>query len=173
MVIRMTHKHNQRQRKKLRLGEFKELGFAVSASLRGPLDGADREAAIDAFLEDCIEPNGMLFGGGINEMLDGYVVSSAARSSATDRQREIVRGWLSGRPEFAVINVSPLTDAWHGPFISPFVVSDHLDSEEAIAAYLKAVREENDPEVLRRVLDDVEKARARLAGGTDRPPLAQ
>jgi DNA-binding phage protein len=59
------------------------------------------------------------------------------------------------------------------PKISPFSVSDHLESEEMIKAYLKAVREESDPELLQRALQDAETARARLVRGTDVPPASK
>ena len=48
---------------------------------------------------------------------------------------------------------------------SPFDVVDYLDSEEAIAAYLNAVLEENNPELLLAAIGDVARARgiAKLA----------
>lgn len=48
---------------------------------------------------------------------------------------------------------------------SKFDVVDYLDSEEAIAAYLSAVMEENDPELLIAALGDIARARgiAKLA----------
>lgn len=47
----------------------------------------------------------------------------------------------------------------------PFDVVDHLDSEEAIAEYLNAVLEENNPELLLAAIGDVARARgiAKLA----------
>lgn len=84
----MAKHRNRRQRKKLRVGEFRELGFSVSAELQAPLSDQQRNALVDAFLEQCIEANGMLFGGGINEALDGYIVAEKNRSSVTDRHRE-------------------------------------------------------------------------------------
>ena len=42
---------------------------------------------------------------------------------------------------------------------SKFDVVDYLDSEEAIAAYLSAVMEENDPELLIAALGDIARAR--------------
>lgn len=52
-------KHNHRQRKKLRLGEFRELGFAASAQFRSQLNDDEREAVLDTFTA-CIEANGLL-----------------------------------------------------------------------------------------------------------------
>lgn len=48
---------------------------------------------------------------------------------------------------------------------SKFDVVDYLDSEEAIAAYLSAVMEENDPELLIAALGDIARAKgiAKLA----------
>ena len=48
---------------------------------------------------------------------------------------------------------------------SKFDVVDYLDSEEAIAAYLSAVMEENDPELLIAALGDIDRAKgiAKLA----------
>lgn len=45
---------------------------------------------------------------------------------------------------------------------------DYLDSDEAIEAYLQAVREENDPDLLAAVLEDVARARARLSGSVSK-----
>jgi uncharacterized protein YggL (DUF469 family) len=90
----MAKHRNRRQLKKLRVGEFRKLGFSVSAELQAPLNSQQRDALIDVFLAECIEANGMLFGGGINETLDGYVVAGQDRSSVTDRHREIVKGWV-------------------------------------------------------------------------------
>jgi uncharacterized protein YggL (DUF469 family) len=107
-------KHNRRQRKKLRTGEFQEMGFQVTADLSCPLDDEQRDALIDAFLEQCVEANGMLFGGGVNRRLDGYVVANGKRNSATNEQRETVRQWLESRPEFSGVRVESLSDAWYG-----------------------------------------------------------
>ena len=112
----MAKRHNRRQRKKLHIGEFRELGFEVSADLTRQLDDEQRDALLDVFLTEGIEANGMLFGGGINQDLDGYVVASSARGSATEEQRECVRAWLAGRSEFSAVKVGPLVDAWHGHY---------------------------------------------------------
>jgi uncharacterized protein YggL (DUF469 family) len=110
----MAASHNRRQRKKLHLGEFQELGFAVTAAFRHSLDAAQQDALIDAFLEECVEANGMMFGGGVGETLRGYLVAEGARASATDAQRETVRAWLDAREEVESVKVDPLSDAWHG-----------------------------------------------------------
>lgn len=43
--------------------------------------------------------------------------------------------------------------------VSNFDVSEYLDSEESIAAYLSAIIEENDPKLLLAAISDIAKAR--------------
>lgn len=109
----MNKRHNRRQRKKLHLGEFQELGFDVHARIATPLSVDDRDKLLDAFIEQCIEPIGLGFGGGLNDDLGGFAVSMQKRGSATDEQRERVRRWLSTRPEFSAVEIGPLADAWY------------------------------------------------------------
>lgn len=45
-----------------------------------------------------------------------------------------------------------------------FDAADHLDSEETIAAYLADIREANDSALLASALEDIARARTRLAG---------
>ncbi|MBB3255457.1 hypothetical protein F4827_000336 [Paraburkholderia bannensis] len=108
----MTKQHNRRQRKKLHLGEFTQLGFAISARLASPLTDGACDKLLDEFIQDCIEPLGLRFGGGLDEDLSGYVTSAARGRSASDSQRDKVRMWLSLRPEFSMSEVALLTDAW-------------------------------------------------------------
>jgi uncharacterized protein len=110
----MGKQHNRRQRKKLHLGEFQELGFAVSATLRDCITAADAERVCDAFITACIEAARLAYGGAIGDKLDGFVVPYATRTSATEAHREIVRDWLETRTELTAVDVGPLVDAWYG-----------------------------------------------------------
>lgn len=110
----MAKRRNRRLRKKLRVGEFQELGFEVRARVVASLTEDERSTLLDRFVEECIEPIDLGFGGGLNDDLDGFVVSMKRRASATDEQREKVRAWLSARSELSAIEIGPLTDAWHG-----------------------------------------------------------
>ncbi|MET0528783.1 MAG: hypothetical protein ABW003_10665 [Microvirga sp.] len=57
-----------------------------------------------------------------------------------------------------------------GDGLKVFDPTAYLDSEEAIAAYLELARETQDPDCLARALDNVRRARERLAAKTaDRP----
>ncbi|WP_150559709.1 YggL family protein [Pandoraea bronchicola] len=108
----MTTRHNRRQRKKLHLGEFTELGFKVSAGLVSTLNDGARDQLLDAFIEDCIEPLELSFGGGLGDHFGGYVTSAIRGRSALEEQRDKVCAWLRSRPEFSGVEVGPLTDAW-------------------------------------------------------------
>jgi hypothetical protein len=58
----------------------------------------------------------MLFGGGLNDDLGGFICAEKARASTTEEQREIVRIWLAAREEVVSVAIGPLKDAWHGDF---------------------------------------------------------
>ncbi|WP_262414934.1 YggL family protein [Paraburkholderia sp. UCT2] len=70
----MNKRHNRRQRKKLHLGEFQELGFCVSAVLNENTSAAEAERACDSFITDCIEANQLGYGGAVVDKLHGFVV---------------------------------------------------------------------------------------------------
>ena len=55
--------------------------------------------------------------------------------------------------------------------ITPFDAADYLDSEEAIAEYLDAIMEEN-PALYNAAMQDVEKARQRIAVTNVQAPIA-
>ncbi|HEY0847228.1 MAG TPA: 50S ribosome-binding protein YggL [Noviherbaspirillum sp.] len=105
-------KHNLRQRKKLRLGEFQELGFEVTAKSAKTLSPAERATFIDELIV-AVDGMGLLFGGGLNDELAGFVVVDALRGSVTEEQRETFRKWLESRPELTDVQVGPLKDAWY------------------------------------------------------------
>jgi hypothetical protein len=108
----MSKQHNQRQRKKLHLAEFRELGFEASASFVGELEIERRAELLDAFL-DFIEANGLLAAVSTSDAFDAYLISNAPRGSATEEQRGIVQTWLAGRSDLAEVHVGELSDAWH------------------------------------------------------------
>ena len=104
----MSKQHNLRQRKKMRIGEFLELGFIVTAKPNGQLSRQARDAFMDEFVEHAIEANGVLFGGGFSDELWGYVMAAKNRESVTEAQLEAVRAWLSKRPELKDVKAGPL-----------------------------------------------------------------
>ncbi len=54
---------SQRLRKKLRVDEFKELGFDVAWQLKEGITSDELDAFIDKFFMEVIQPNGLGFGG--------------------------------------------------------------------------------------------------------------
>jgi uncharacterized protein len=103
-------RYNRRQRKKYYLGEFKELIFGISAQAARPLGTDEEDALIDAFIVECIEPNGMCFGGGFQH---GSVFRQG-RGSLDASHRAIVETWLKARPELVNVEVGELEDGWYG-----------------------------------------------------------
>jgi uncharacterized protein YggL (DUF469 family) len=106
----MAKHRSRRVRKKLRVGEFQQFGFDVSFRLRDTLREDELVRFWDAFILDAIERNRLAFGGGT----DGFVCAWG-RGSLNDSHRELLRGWLTARPEVLSSQVGPLVDAWHPP----------------------------------------------------------
>ncbi len=102
----------KRQRKKLYLGEFRELGFEVEAKFRPGVDAAGRDAFLTRFLE-ALHTEELAFGGGTSALgLDG-VFTLDHRGSATEAHRERVRAVLEADKDLVEPKVGPLVDAWH------------------------------------------------------------
>ena len=112
MPAQTKGKYNLRQRKKLRIGEFQELGFEVTAKLTKELTQPERAAFIDALIP-AVDEMGLLFGGGFNSGFEGFVVVDSLRGSVTEEQRESFKKWVESRPELKDVVVGPLKDAWY------------------------------------------------------------
>ena len=87
------------------------MGFRVKFDLNLP----DTDKAQFAFwdkLVEAIEANHLLMGGSLDE----FFVQTDSCCTATEADREAIAKWLRQQPEVSVVNVSPLVDAWHGPF---------------------------------------------------------
>jgi uncharacterized protein YggL (DUF469 family) len=100
-----------RQRKKLRVGEFQELGFTVVAALAG-LDDAANDAFLNGWLE-AVDAQGVSFGGHFSDgQLDGIVFPVNGVKVTADVQAALA-GWLKARSEVSSVEVSDLLDVWH------------------------------------------------------------
>lgn len=98
-----------RQRKKLRVGEFQELGFTVVANL---VDDAASDGLLDAWL-DIVEQQGVSFGGHFSDgQLDG-IVFPVGGTLVTDEVRATLNTWLAARAEVSNVECSALLDVWH------------------------------------------------------------
>ena len=104
----MSKKRNHRQRKKLHLGEYKELGFTFSVEFHEELDSAAHDALLEAFISEVIEQRQLMCGGSFSW---GFVCRDT-RCDASDEDRVAVRDWLAARGEIKSAEVSELVDAW-------------------------------------------------------------
>lgn len=100
---------SRRLRKKLRVGEFQEFGFSLSARVK---DTAEAEALGDRFILEAMDANGLLFGGYTGDYLEGFVCLYG-RGSVSEEQRAAVEAWLRAQPGLEEVTVGPLEDAWH------------------------------------------------------------
>jgi hypothetical protein len=103
----------KRLRKKLHRGEFQERGFDVRFRISPNLDESSYNKLIDAFIEQAIEANDLMFGGGGRESEWGGFVTLDRRGSATEEHRQFVQRWLQNQPHVVEHQVGPLVDAWY------------------------------------------------------------
>ena len=109
----MSKNRNRRLRKKLRVGEFQELGFEVEIQVS---DNVDMDVLVDEFLIEVLDNNGMMFGGGYDKdegWLRGFV-TKRGRGTLTEEHRTIVKDWFASRQEVKEFEAKSLVDAWHG-----------------------------------------------------------
>lgn len=102
---------NRRQRKKLRRGEFRELGFELRFALASGTSDADQDAFWTAFIDE-IERIGLSFGGGGGIRWEGFLTARGARGSVEAAARDALAAWLAARPDVRDISAGPLVDAW-------------------------------------------------------------
>lgn len=108
-------KMNRRQRKKLRVGEFKELIFTVRAKFDRALDESAYDLLLDDFLA-FIESRDLAVGGMGGKLplteTEG-VIQAWARNSPTEEDRQAVVTWLRLRPEVVEAGADDFVDGWH------------------------------------------------------------
>lgn len=105
----MSKRRSARLRKKLCVGEFKELGFDVDLSFPEEADEASIEAFYEAFFTQAIDPLGLIYGGGD----DSGFVCCAGRGSVTEEQRAAVDQWLASAKGLKGYRIGDLVDAWY------------------------------------------------------------
>lgn len=106
----------KRLRKKKRVGEFQEFGFAAGFRFSSELDTKTRNDLIDRFIEKAIEDNGLQFGGGGDSEWNGFVAHDKPRRSTTNVHRKAVEQWFVKEPEILEYYVTDLIDSWYGGF---------------------------------------------------------
>lgn len=105
----MEKPRKRRLRKKLRLAEFKELGFSLEVNYSGDLD-----EVLDQWIA-FVESQGWLFVGGATEdgEFTGYLCLNAV-GSLDEADRETVRQWLQNQAWCTSSELGELSDCWHG-----------------------------------------------------------
>ena len=102
---------SRRLQKKLRVGEFQELGFEVKAAIKKSC--TDIEQLLNDWV-DFVEAQGWYFGGGTNANSFAGFLSADGRGSLGEADRESAQNWLAEHPHFIEVEVGALRDCWHG-----------------------------------------------------------
>lgn len=102
----------KRLRKKKRLAEFKEFGWYVDYQFKSISREADF-AFWDTLL-DKVESLELLIGGSTTSFF-AHPAGRVPQATAQQRQQQLQQ-WLARQPGVGAVTISPLTDAWYGPF---------------------------------------------------------
>ena len=101
----------KRLRKKVRIGEFKELAFPVAFRLNPKLD----EDAVEGFIAELVEAvearNLAFVGSGHHEWYGS--LAAMGRNSATEEDQAFINKLLSADERVEAVVVGELHDAWH------------------------------------------------------------
>lgn len=101
---------SRRLRKKLRVDEFKEVGFDVAWQLQETITSEELDAFIDQFFAEVIQPNGLGFGGEGDTLWHGLICTQKL-GSCTEEHRSAVEKWLKDNGA-TTVSVSELYDVW-------------------------------------------------------------
>ncbi len=103
----------KRLRKKLYVGEFKELGFEIAVDLVEGMNEEQLDEFISIFGEEALDKNDLDFeGGGSTLALFGLIILNK-RGSVSEEQRSSIETWLKERSEVKSVIVGELVDAWN------------------------------------------------------------
>ncbi len=101
---------NRRQRKKMHLAEFQELGFLVKWQFPENTAVEQIDDIVDRFIADIIQPNGLAYEGSGYLHWEGLVCLEKI-GKCDESQRELVKNWLEANG-LQQIEVSELFDIW-------------------------------------------------------------
>ena len=105
----------KRLRKKLRVGDFQELGFKISVQLPDSISEDDFDQQIEDFTVNIVAKNEMLCSGlEADKELLLYLEHAQPYSSITIDQRKTVEDWMSASTSFKNYTVSELIDVNYG-----------------------------------------------------------
>ena len=91
----------KRLRKKLRVGEFVQLGFTARYQVESGLSSAALDSLLDSFILEAIEASDLYCGGGGGPEEWDFLICANGRRSATDVDRQSVRTWLEQQPSIS------------------------------------------------------------------------
>ncbi len=114
---RLRHTNN-RQRKKLHLGDYKQLRGDITIQFKGPLDAAGFEAWLGKWIA-WVEENHLyaaMFGGAQPQPFTQTEAMLLAEKSLTQEQLDQAVAWLKASPEVAGIPYAALRDATYDTF---------------------------------------------------------
>lgn len=97
-------------RKKLKLQEFRELGFIYRAVLSQELDADQQIDLTERLFGEVLAPRGLQMGGSLQDAF----VAKRSPGAASDKDLQAVRVWFSRQPDIKCFDVGPLSDAWYG-----------------------------------------------------------
>jgi len=102
----------KRLRKKLKKGEFKELGFSIKLVINPKLGEEKIDEITWDFILDAIEANNLMFGGGGDHIYSGFCCK--VKGSATKKDIENVENWIINQGSLILdYEMGELKDAWH------------------------------------------------------------
>ncbi|WP_417069888.1 50S ribosome-binding protein YggL [Niveibacterium terrae] len=107
---------NLRQRKKLRLGEFQELGLEIRLKFAQPQQDEALWAFADAFI-DLVESRKLVlsgFGGATPLVETEIFVTRDGRGSVSEEDVAVLLDWLKAKAEVASAETDGRIDAWYG-----------------------------------------------------------
>jgi len=102
----------KRLRKKLHLGEFKELGFRVALTFSQEMGEAGLDTFVDNILDEVCEGRETRCAGGGNAKEAAFFLTLPSAQDP-DAQKEALLAWFKARPEVASVEAGPFVDAWH------------------------------------------------------------
>ena len=105
---------NQRQRKKLHLAEFQELGFLVNWQFAEGTSIETIDETVDRFIAEVIQPNGLAYEGSGYLHWEGLVCLEKI-GKCDESHRQLVKKWLEEN-KLQHIEISELFDiCWDYP----------------------------------------------------------
>lgn len=106
----MTIKRNTRQRKKMHLGEFQELGFLVNWQFDEGTSIDQIDEIVDKFIIEVIQANNLAYEGSGYLHWEGLVCLEKI-GKCEEKHRTLVKNWLEANG-IKQVEISELFDIW-------------------------------------------------------------